>query len=153
MRKLLIPVIAAGLIAAPAQARDPAVDLGPGAFVGARVKLPLGNRTSAKPHAGFAIAPTHSSMSSDGMVRTRIGEGFALDFAPGAKPTLTLAGVRADTALGLKSTGTVNADNKMGLSTGAWIWIGAGLTAAVVAGIILYDDHCNSHHFTPLCPE
>lgn len=145
MRKLLIPAITACLIAAPAQARDSAIDLGPGAFVGAQFKLALGDKAAARPRAGLAIAPTRSSLSSDGMVRTRIGEGFMLDFTSAKRPTLTFAGARADTALGLKPGTRVGADTKMGLSSTGWIWIGAGLTAAVVAGVILHDSYCDSH--------
>jgi len=136
MRKTLIPVIVAGLIAAPAQARDPAVDVGPGAFFGARMKISLGGKTPAKAHASLAIAPTRGSVSSDGMVRTRIGEGFALEFAPGAKPTLTLAGVRADYALGLQPGKRIDPDQIQGVSTTGWVAIGVG--TVLVAGLVGY---------------
>jgi len=153
MRKSLIPVIVAALIATPAQAKDPVIDLGPGAFVGARIKLPLGGKTVSKPQAGFAIAPTRSSVSSDGMVRTRIGEGLTLDLTSHAKPVLTLSGVRADTALGLQPQGQLDAQGKLGVSTGGWIAIGVGAVALV--GALIYvgkivecerdpDDNCGS---------
>jgi len=144
MRIAFVPVLVASLIAAPAQASDPAVDLGLGTFVGARAKLSFGGHARARPQAALTIGPTRSSVSSDGIVRTRIGEGLTLNFV-GPKPTLTLAGVRADQALGLKPSGKTDAGNKMGMSSTGWIWVGAGVAAAVVAGIILHDSYCDTH--------
>ncbi len=135
MLKALVPLIAICLIAAPAQARDPAVDLGPGAFVGAQFKLPLGGTTPGQPRAGFAIAPTRSNVANDGMVRTQLGDGFMLNLV-GPKPTLRLAGTRADTALGLNRQGSVSGEQKLGLSTGTAIAIGVG-TLLLVGGIAL----------------
>ena len=57
-------------------------------------------------------------------VKTTIGEGIALNL--GRKPTLTLAGVPADQALGLRPSNEVDAGQKMGVSTGGWIAIGLG---------------------------
>jgi hypothetical protein len=45
---------------------------------------------------------------------------------------LTLAGVRADQALGLNPTKDVEANHKLGVSTGGWVAIGVGVIA--VAG-------------------
>jgi hypothetical protein len=149
MRKALVSVIAACLVASPVQARDPAIDLGPGAFVGGQFKMQFGGRTTAKPQAGLAIAPTRGSVSSEGMVRTKIGEGLALNLV-GSKPTLTLAGTRADYALGLQRDRQIDTDQKLGISTGAWVAIGLG-TALIVGGAIWYnavtdcddnDDEC-----------
>lgn len=145
MRKLLTSVIAAAVVVAPARAagwHDSTVDVQPGTFVGARLKLPLGERTTAKPRAELAIAPTQSRLRSSGrLVRTRIGEGVALGVAPGAKPTLTLAGIPANRALGLNRSVQVHSKNKMGLSTGAWV--GIGVVAAIGVGVLLLADFCH----------
>ena len=136
MRKALTAIILASLLAAPAEAaswQDQAIDSRPGAFVGARLKLPLGHQAEAKPRAELAFAPTQSRISSGGVVRTRIGEGLAFGITPKAKPTLTLAGMRADTALGLTRMGRSDAEQKLGVSTGGWVAIGVG--AAVLVGL------------------
>ena len=70
------------------------------------------------------------------VVKTTIGEGIALNL--GRKPTLTLAGVPADQALGLRPSNEVDAGQKMGVSTGGWIAIGLG---AVAIGGGLYFLH------------
>ena len=71
----------------------------------------------------------------------RIGEGIALNLTPGAKPTLTLAGVRADTALGLQRDRDLDSDNKVGISTGGWVAIGVGSAALIFGGLYLAADH------------
>ncbi len=137
MRKALTAIILASLLAAPAEAaswQDQAIDSRPGAFLGARLKLPLGHQAEAKPRAELAFAPTQSRISSGGLVRTRIGEGLAFGITPKAKPTLTLAGMRADTALGLTRRSRSNAEQKLGVSTGGWVAIGVG-AAVVIAGV------------------
>jgi len=143
MRKALIGLILAGFIAAPVQAvgwDNQAADVRPGAFVGARVQLPLGGKLRALPRAALAIAPTHSRISHDGMVRTRIGEGFALNFGGAPKPSLTIAGVRADAAL-QHQTGHHN-----GISTGGWIAIGVGtVVVAGAIGLALFVDAVNDN--------
>ena len=130
-------VIAAVVLATasvPATAASGSYDFRAGEFVGARVQIPLGGKTGRKPSAALAIAPAQSRFSSDGMVRTRIGDGLALNLSPRARPKVTLAGVRADSALGLKQGGTVDPDRKTNVSTGGWIAIGAG-TVLIAAGI------------------
>ena len=144
MRKFLLFVTMAALAMMPVQAADwpgQVADVRPGAFVGARVQLPLGGKAAARPRAALTIAPTHSRISSTGMVRTSIGEGLALNFSPHSKPTLTLAGVRADAALGLRRDGDIDSDQKLGISTGGWIAIGLGTAAAIVGGLYLAADH------------
>lgn len=118
------------------------MDVRPGAFLGARVKLPLGGRTAPKPRAELAFAPTQSRISNSGLVRTRIGEGLAFGLTPHSKPTVTLAGMRADTALGLTGRGLAKNDQKIGISTGGWIAIGVGTVLVVgVVGLALWADH------------
>ena len=123
MRKLLTTITLASLMSAPVQAAgDALAEVRPGAFVGARVKLALGGGAPTRPHAALMIAPTQSRISDDGMVRTRIGEGVALNFAGGEKSSLTIGGKRPD------------ADKGLGISTGGWIAIGVG-TVVVAGGI------------------
>ena len=71
----------------------------------------------------------------------RIGEGVALKLSPGSKPTLILAGVRADIALRLQKAEDVAADKKLGVSTGGWIAIGVGSAALIFGGLYLAADH------------
>ena len=144
MRKFLSSVTLASFMVAPVQAADwqsQPMDMRPGAFVGARVHLSLGGRTVARPRAALTIAPTQTRISSTGAVRTGIGEGIALNFGPGSKPTLTLAGVRADTALGLQRDRDLDSDKKLGISTGGWVAIGIGTAALILGGLYLAADH------------
>jgi len=108
----------------------------PGAFVGARFQLPMGGEKSRAPRATLAIAPTQSRISSDGMIRTRIGEGLALNFGTKSGPTITLAGVRADKAFASQSARQLDATKKLGVSTRGWVAIGVGV--AVLTGGIYF---------------
>ena len=101
--------------------------------------MPLGGDSGAKPRAALTLAPTQSRISNAGMVRTTIREGAALSFAPGAKPAVTLAGIRADKALAFQSAEKVKADSKLGISTGAAIAIGVGV-AALAVGLLVFKD-------------
>lgn len=156
MRQLLTGLVATSVLGAPVQAagRGPD-DIRPGAFVGARLNLSLGGRGAAKPRAQLAFAPTQSRISGDGMVRTRIGEGLALNLTGQRKPMLTLGGVRADSALGLQRNGSVKIDQKTGISTGGWIAIGVG--TAVVVGLGAFyvwlkeADECHESEGGPDC--
>ena len=133
MRKLISSLAGAGLFLAPveaAAAQYEAVDARPGAFVGARFQIAFGGERATKPRAALTIAPTLTRRSDGAEVRTSIGEGFALNI--GRRPTLTLAGVRADQALGIAPSKDVDAEHKLGVSTGGWIAIGVGVIA--VAG-------------------
>ena len=138
MKYTAMAMIAAGLSSTPAQAADwGSVEFG--TFVGAR--LTIGGGSGGRPSAALAIAPTQNRISNSGISSTRIGEGVALNLTPGAKPTLTLAGVRADAALGLRRAEAVNEDKKMGVSTGGWIAIGVGSAALIFGGLYLVADH------------
>jgi len=145
MRDALAVIIAATLLAAPAEAaswQDQPTEVRPGAFLGARVKLPLGGHTTTKARAELAFAPTQSRISNSGLVRTRIGEGFAFGLTPHSKPTLTVGGTRADVALGFAGAGRAKNDQKMGISTGGWVAIGVGTVLIVGAvGLALWADH------------
>ena len=137
MRKLLIGLGATSILSAPvhAAAWQGPINSRPGAFVGAKLQVPLGQAKGARPHAALTVAPTQSRISADGMVRTRIGEGVALNLTPDSKPTLTLAGVRAD-ALLVQRGDQASGDDKLGVSTAGWIAIGVG-TVLVVGGVAL----------------
>jgi hypothetical protein len=129
MKVAALALAATALIASPAQGEDWA-SVRPGTFVGAR--LTIGGKNGGEPVAALTIAPTHSRISRDGLTSTRIGEGLALNFTARHKPTLTLGGIRADTALGMKSSAGLDSERRLGVSTGAWVAIGVG--AAVLGG-------------------
>jgi len=142
MPKTLALLVTAATLAAPVHAAPlemSAGDVRPGAFAGVRLNVPLGGSKAARPRTELAIAPTLSPTSADGMTTTRIGEGVALTVGERHKPMLTIAGVRADTALGLRSEGQPNADHKLGLSTG-WVIAGGVLVAAGVYFAIIYKE-------------
>jgi hypothetical protein len=135
-RTLIISLAVASLLATPghAMALDYQAELRPGAFVGARLRLPLGKRAEERPLVRLAIAPTLSQISSDGRVQTAFGEGFALNLGRHAKPSLTFAGVPAAEVLGLESRGKTATGEKLGVSGLGWVAIGLG-TAAIAGGI------------------
>ena len=148
MKTGVMVLAAAGLIAAPVQAADWS-DVRPGAFVGAR--LTIGGRTGRGPSAALTIAPTQNRMSHDGMPSMKIGEGLALNLTPQAKPTLTLAGIRADRVLGLRRGGDLNSDRKLGVSTGGWIAIGVG-AAVLVGAAVFYNAATSCADHEDECP-
>ena len=144
MRKFVTSVLAAAVIAAPlhaAQWQDQGSQVRPGAFIGAQFKTSFGGPTRSQPRAQLAFAPTRSRLSSSGQVTTRIGDGLALDFTSDAKPTLTLAGVRADTALRLTRAGRSETGQKFGVSTTGWVAIGVGVAALAGGAYFLYLVH------------
>ena len=76
------------------------------------------------------------------MIQTRIGEGLALNFQGKSKPTLTVAGVRADAAM----QDRVGERNRSGISTGGWIAIGVGtVLVAGAIGAALFIDAVNDN--------
>ena len=130
MRRILSAIMTGALIAAPltSAGSQGMANARPGAFVGARFQLAMGGERSRGPRATLAIAPTQSRISSNGMVRTTIGEGLALNFGTKSGPTVTFAGVRADRGL--------DATKKLGVSTGGWVAIGVGV--AVLTGGVYF---------------
>jgi hypothetical protein len=142
MNKIWAAIAMTALIASEAQAADwrsQTYASRQGAFVGARMSLPLGHRKHSRPIAELAIAPTNSRVSNDGKISTSIGQGMALRLSGEAKPSLMLAGIRADQALGLNRSGRVDPQQKMGLSTGVAVGIGVVVIAAGVAFALLVD--------------
>ena len=142
MRSLMLWLASVSLLSVPIEANAAQydfADVNPGAFLGARVQIPLGGRSISRPRASLAIAPTLQRISNKGEVRTSIGEGVALSI--GSRPTLTLMGMRADQALDLSPAQQADSTHKQGVSTGGWVAIGVGV-AAVVGGIgFLYVLH------------
>ena len=138
MRRLLSSLIAAATVAAPAHAAgwQDQTDVGLGAFVGARIKIPLQHQADAGPQAELALAPTLTRFSSGGRTKTLIGDGLALSFGPASPPTLKWAGAPAGSLLRLSPGSTPRPGQKMGLSTGGWVAIGAGVIA-VAGGLYL----------------
>ena len=143
MKKSVAAIIATALFTAPAYAAD-WNEMRPGTFIGAR--LTIGGQSGGRPSAALTFAPTQHRISGDGMTSMKIGEGIALNLRPGAKPTLTLAGIRADTALGLQRGGIHDSDRELGISKGGWIAI--GVTAALLGGAAAFyvaATNCEDH--------
>ena len=142
MRKFHLPLLIVTIMTLPAPAIGATYDdanVRPGTFAGVRLQITLGGKTSRKARAALAIAPTSSRISDGAIVQTRIGEGIALNL--GSRPTVTLAGVRADRALGLVSALGSESDQKLGLSKGGWIAVGVGavVLGAAIYGFSVYD--------------
>ena len=141
MHRILVAMTTASLLAIPAAA--PAADyqgadFRPGAFVGARLRLPLGSQSKARPRAELAVAPTRTRISRAGDHRTQIGDGLALGLSPHAKPTLSLAGMRADRALGLQRGRDVSSGRKLGVSDAGWVAIGVGVIALAAGAYVVH---------------
>lgn len=127
MRRFLMITVATACLANPAHAvawQNSAQEIRTGGFVGARLRLPLGTNRPARPQAALMLSLTQNRRSMSGRSMTLIGEGLALDFAS-RKPMLTLAGMPADVALGLRPSGDAEGRRKLGISKGGWIAIGA----------------------------
>lgn len=137
MNNMMLWLVATGLIITPATANADQyenTDVRSGAFAGARFQIALGGRSTSKPRAHFTIAPAVTRISRNNGVQTTIGEGAALNW--GARPSLTLMGVRADQALGISPSVGTDGTRKLGLSSGGWVAVGVG--AIALAGGILF---------------
>ena len=99
-----------------------------GAFVGARLRIPLGGE-KLTPRAGIAFTAIQRSADGDGRSSLRFSEGVEFGFAGSAKPRLMLAGrpIRA-TGLGVAQDGAEDKDR--GPST-------LGIIAIVAGGILV----------------
>ncbi|HET6943276.1 MAG TPA: hypothetical protein VFH89_14040 [Sphingomicrobium sp.] len=149
MRKSAIAILASALVSAPAAAApfdDGTAGVRPGSFAGAVVRIPLDGSRTAKPRASLTFAPTQTRIFDNGVTSTRIGEGFALNLAPGSKPTLSLAGVRLDRALSFGGGSKADGDGNLELSGGAAVAIGIGAAVLVGAGVFYaVATHCGDH--------
>lgn len=104
-----------------------------GAFVGARVRVPLGReRADREPSVALSIAPSRHG-SGDHAGRVLFGQGVSLDFAGGAeRPRLTLGRRSAAELFG--GDATVPTGARAGVSTLGWVGIGVGVL--VVGGAL-----------------
>ena len=133
MRAISGLVAAAALASVPAQPAElSAGEARTGAFIGARLRLAVGSSTPAKPEAELMLAPTRTYRSASGSITTRFGEGIAVELS-GARPRLTVGGVPADEAFGFTDRGKVQSREKLGVSQGGWIVIGAVVVVAALA--------------------
>jgi hypothetical protein len=151
MRSLITFAAITTFLTAPLGAAEwGATDSRSGGFAGARLRVPIGGGSMARPEASLAFAPTMMLRMSDGRLSTVVGEGITVNFA-GRKPELNLFGMRADRALQFARGEAVDAERKSGLSTGAAIGIGVGVLAIGAAVLIATKtcvgedpDHCGS---------
>lgn len=135
MKKLTAAALVAtqiGSAAAPAQAAeiiasDPPRSHQTGAFVGARLRLPLDGERR-QPRATLTAAPTLRSVRPNGESRLRIGQGleFGVD---GRELRFDLAG-RPLSRLAQGSEAPGGRHNNV--STAGWVAIGVGLVVASV---------------------
>lgn len=146
MRIAHYAMLAVMLFPVPAQAADWG-DSQFGAFVGVRLQLRAGGPDAGQARTSLAIAPTRSTFSGSGEIRTRIGEGLALEFTSHQAPRTTLAGRPVTQTFGMtREEGATDDGRKLGISSGAWVGIGLG--AAALAGALIFlsqvsdcDDH------------
>ena len=89
--------------------------------------------------AGLALAPMLSRRTSGGRVTSSFGRGVELNFA-NRQPELRLAGIRADHTVRMAQGKDIQVGQKSGLSTGAWIGIGAA-AVVVVGGVIFVASY------------
>jgi len=149
MHRIVIrALIAAQLAAAPALAADlvgdkTTVDQQAGAFVGARLRLSLGGTPGRdRMRAGFVMAPTQRTLSSNGRAIIRFGDGLELGLTRDRPASLSLAGRRLSDAPGGELP-----ERRAGVSTLAWIAIGVGTAVVLVfaaAGICQETNCLNS---------
>jgi hypothetical protein len=135
MQKMSLWVAATAVLTVPAHGASLQADaetIRAGAFVGARLRLPLSAGGSRKLQAALSVAPLRSYRSGAASAVTYIGEGVAVDFASG-RPALTLGGYSTPAALGLRRQGVVTDKQRLGISTGGWIAIGLLTVGAIVA--------------------
>lgn len=130
MRNSILSLVCASLLAVPfeaAAAQSDVRDVQTGVFVGARFHIAFGGKSAPQPRAALALAPTLTRVSDHAGVQTRIGDGIALSL--NSRPSLSLAGVRADRALAVNPSTEIDPKRKLGLSKGGWIALGLGVVA------------------------
>ena len=148
MRKVTIAAVLAAQLASAAQpafATDFAApqDQRAGVFAGFRLRVPLdGTPHQRQVRAGLAVAPTMHSLSRDGTLRLRIGEGMEYGFRSNRPLSFSLAGQD----LGQYRLGAAEDGRRRGLSTGKVLLIVGGV---IVVGIgvatILFIDAINDN--------
>ena len=112
-----------------------------GAFAGVRINLKLGGQRADVVRTSVAISPVHTSFSGGRAIQSRIGQGVGVEFSA-RRARATIAGMPVQQALGLaRQDGSLNDKGKLGVSSGGWAAIGAGV--AVVAGAIWFASEVN----------
>ena len=135
MKKLVIAALVATqvtAVAAPARGAEipgaePPRSHDMGAFIGARLRLPLDGERR-QPRATITAAPALRSVQPDGASRTRIGQGLELGIE-GEELRFDLAGRPVSR---LVQRGDVPDAERRNISTIGWIAIGVGVAAAAV---------------------
>lgn len=112
-----------------------------GTFAGLRLRLPLdGAPQQRQLRVGFTVAPTLHSLSGNGALRMRIGEGVEFGYRSGQPLSFSLAGQD----LGQFRLGAAEENRRRGMSTGKVLLIVGGV---IVVGIgvatILFVDAMN----------
>jgi hypothetical protein len=114
----------------------------PAAFVGVRLTASSGRHQAATPRASLVMAPMSYRRADSGTIdRSRIGEGLALNFTGSGKPSLTLAGMRADRIGAFATRSTRHSGARSNLSTGGWIAVGVGTVAVLAIGLYAFAEH------------
>lgn len=148
MKKLTIAALLAGqmatavppAIAAPLEDHPSLTDQRRGAFIGARLRIPLdGARDERRLRAGLTLAPTVRTRNADGAGRLRFGEGLELGVAGREPVRLSLAGRPIDRMAGPDG-------ERLGVSTLGWIAIGVGASVVILVSALalcMDDSECN----------
>lgn len=142
MHRTIIALVAASQIATGAAAADVggaslsrimgSGEARAGAFAGVRLRLPLGVQAPAtKPKVSLALAPLVQTRTFAGPVRTRFGEGLALDFTASRPFAFSLAGRPLSGRLAAAEEGEEKKD-----STGKKVLKGAAVVAIVAAATV-----------------
>lgn len=134
MKKLAIAALISGQLASAAPAgaaeivsSDPPRTHRTGAFLGARLRVPLtGERRSPRPV--LALAPTLHSVQPNGETRLRINRGLEVGL-DGPNLRLDIGGRPANSFL---PRGDVPGGRRSNVSTLGWVAIGVGVVAATV---------------------
>ena|SRR5690349_10514319 len=119
------PALAAELVDARLQEMGRGQEMG--TFAGVRMRVALdGQARQQRLRAGLTLAPTLRSVSRDGELRTRFGEGLELGIVGDSPVRLSLAG----TPVSQLAQGPRGPDGqRAGMSTIGWVAIGVGVVA------------------------
>lgn len=145
MKSLMLASFVAAQVSAsnPASAASPdqlaATRVDGGMFAGARLRVPLGGASPAKPRLMLSLAPVMRSQSVDGRSQLRFGEGVAFGFSGGERVSLSVAGKPWSTFSGRR--GSVDRKNASGVSTlGTVALVGAGVLVALGVALLAYSE-------------
>lgn len=120
-----------------------------GSFAGARLRLALGGTAAAaKPRLSLSVTPTLRSQDLSGTVRTRFGEGVALDLTGDRTVRFSLAGRPLNALAFLGSQTDIDKSKTHGISTTGAIAIGVG-AVVLVGGFLLFQAASCNQPFEP----